>query len=112
MRIVNWNCNGAFRKKFSLLEQFNADIVVIQECENPEVANDKLYKEWATNFIWIGENKNKGLGIFCKDSLKLSNNNWETNELKYFISATINEDFNTWNNVATRIKLSQSVFFD
>jgi hypothetical protein len=46
------------------------------------------------NFILTGDNKDKGLGIFCKESLKLSNNNWETNNLKYFISANINDDFN------------------
>lgn len=103
MIIVTWNCNGALRKKFSLLEQFNADIIVIQECEDPERSNDKSYKEWANNYIWIGENKNKGLGIFCTESLKISNNNWETNNLKYFISANINDEFNIvglWNHHA------------
>ena len=103
MRIINWNCNGAFRKKFKLLEQFNADIIVIQECEDPERSNDKNYREWAKNFIWIGDNKNKGLGIFCTESLKISNNNWETNNLKYFISANINDEFNIiglWNHHA------------
>ena len=103
MRIINWNCNGAFRKKFKQLEQFEADIIVIQECEDPESSNDKIYKEWAKNFIWIGDNKNKGLGIFCTESLKISNNNWETNNLKYFISANINDEFNIvglWNHHA------------
>ena len=103
MVIINWNCNGAFRKKFKQLEQFEADIIVIQECEDPERSNDKNYREWAKNFIWTGENKDKGLGIFCKEPLKLSNNNWETNDLKYFISANINNDFNIiglWNHHA------------
>ena len=103
MVIINWNCNGAFRKKFKQLEQFEADIIVIQECEDPERSNDKDYREWAKNFIWTGENKDKGLGIFCKESLKISNNNWETNNLKYFISANINDDFNIiglWNHHA------------
>ena len=30
MRIISWNCNGGFRKKFHLLENLNADIVIIQ----------------------------------------------------------------------------------
>ena len=103
MKIINWNCNGAFRKKFSLLEQFDADIIVIQECEDPKRSNDKNYKEWSKNFIWTGDNKNKGLGIFCKESIKITGNNWETNDLKYFISATINDEFNLiglWNHHA------------
>lgn len=103
MVIINWNCNGAFRKKFIQLEQFEADIIVIQECEDPERSNDKNYREWAKNFIWTGDNKDKGLGIFCKESVKISNNNWETNNLKYFVSANINDDFNIiglWNHHA------------
>jgi exonuclease III len=34
MKITTWNCNGAFRKKYHLLEDFGADILVIQECED------------------------------------------------------------------------------
>ena len=34
MRIITWNCNGALRKKFKGLLDYNADLLVIQECEN------------------------------------------------------------------------------
>jgi exonuclease III len=36
LKILTWNCNGAFRRKFDALLQFDADIIVIQECEDPE----------------------------------------------------------------------------
>ena len=35
MKIISWNCNGALWKKFNLLEKLDADILVIQECEDP-----------------------------------------------------------------------------
>jgi len=35
MKIVVWNCNGAFRNKYHLLENMKADILVIQDCEDP-----------------------------------------------------------------------------
>lgn len=92
MRIISWNCNGAFRKKYQYLIEYNIDIMIIQECENPEVVKfPKEFNEFMPNFIWVGENKNKGLAIFSKH--KLTNNLWETGETKYFISCKVNDDF-------------------
>ena len=65
MKIISWNCNGAFRKKYILLDSFNADILIIQECENPIESKDSEYKNWASNFLWIGDSKNQGIGVFC-----------------------------------------------
>jgi len=53
------------RKKYTQLENFNADILVIQECENPKEST-KQYQEWAKEYLWIGTNKNRGLGVFSK----------------------------------------------
>ena len=58
MKIVTWNCNGAFRKKFREIEKIRADIYIIQECENPEFVIGE-FKEWATNYRWVGTNKNR-----------------------------------------------------
>ena len=63
-RVVSWNCNGAFRRKYSAIQELNADIYVIQECENPPTTKDEEYKKFANNYIWVGY-KNKGLGIFA-----------------------------------------------
>jgi exonuclease III len=58
LKIVTWNCNGALRKKFQELDHFGADIYVIQECENPAETNSDEYKEWAGNYLWMGDSKN------------------------------------------------------
>lgn len=94
MKILTWNCNGAFRTKIDLLKEFSADILVIQECENPETSKDNKYKSWATNYIWTGENQNKGLAIFADNRIKLIKNDWDSNGLKYFISCRVNDNFN------------------
>jgi exonuclease III len=94
MKILTWNCNGAFRKKFEFLKEFDADILIVQECENPETTKDPKYKDWAKNYIWTGENNNKGLGIFANDNTSIENLLWETNHLKYFIACKVNNDFN------------------
>lgn len=99
MRIISWNCNGAFRKKFHLLDKFNADIIIIQECENPE-KSIKTYKDWAGNFLWMGENKNKGIGLFVKNNNFIEllnwsdkNTNYKNETLESFLPCKINNEF-------------------
>ncbi len=66
MRIVTWNCNCAFRKKQGFLERcYSPDVAVIQECENPEIGGYSIY----SHHIWVGDNKNKGLGVFSKSPI-------------------------------------------
>ncbi|MBQ8785276.1 MAG: endonuclease/exonuclease/phosphatase family protein [Alphaproteobacteria bacterium] len=94
MKIVSWNCCGKFREKHKIIKELNADIYIIQECENPELTNNKEYIDFSQNFIWYGDNKNKGLGVFAKKQINLKNNNWEPYCLRHFISINVNNDFN------------------
>jgi len=75
MKILTWNCNGALRKKLFALEQFDADILIIQECEDPTQSTE-AYRNWAGDYIWKGKNKNKGIGIFPKKQHRVKNLNW------------------------------------
>ena len=85
MRIVSWNCNGKFREKFEKIEELNADIYVIQECENPQNYIDSVYSNFAKNYIWNGEKQNKGLGIFARGNISIENNGWDTYCLRNFM---------------------------
>lgn len=93
MKIVTWNCNGAFRKKFESLSYMNADIYIIQECEDPEKCKDQSYKDWASNYLWLGNNKNSGLGVFAKGSTLLNPLDWESAGLESFIPFRVNNEF-------------------
>lgn len=109
MKIVTWNCNGALRKKFTELDVLNADILVIQECEDPQYF-DRHYQEWAGEYLWVGSGKSKGIGIFPKNGNRVTQLNWHgtyslkglssshtsttwsTSELRLFLPFTINNN--------------------
>lgn len=94
LKILTWNCGGAFRKKFNNISNEDADIYIIQECEDPARSNDEIFRKWATNYLWVGENKNKGLGVFAANGIEIENLYWDTEGLKYFIACRVNDKFN------------------
>ncbi len=69
MKIITWNCNMAFRRKKESVLVHDPDVIVIQECENPEIKGS--WEEF-DDFVWIGENPHKGLGIFVRNGYSLS----------------------------------------
>jgi exonuclease III len=71
MNVLSWNCNQAFRKKCTLLSPFSPDIAVISECESLEKLN-AAHLALFDNQLWIGDNPNKGLGIFATSDYELS----------------------------------------
>ena len=92
MKIISWNCCGKFREKFSTIQKEDADIYVIQECENPEKYQNQ-FSEFLTDYVWHGEKNSKGLGIFVKPHIKIKLNDWPVFCLRHFISVKINDDF-------------------
>lgn len=89
MIIMSWNSAGAFRTKFHALERFEADVHIIQECEDPERSHHVGYKEWASNYLWAGINKNSGLGIFARDGIRLEKLSLESGRLELFLPCRI-----------------------
>lgn len=69
MKIVSWNCNGGFRKKYK--ELFNAypdaDLFIVQECENPDFYNNREYKALFQKGFHVGtpDYSMKGIGVFA-----------------------------------------------
>lgn len=89
MKIVSWNCNGALRKKLGALTVLNADVCVIQECEDPARCTDSEYKAWASNCLWIGTNKNRGLGVFAKQGISLEPAELDAGPLELFLPCIV-----------------------
>ena len=94
MKIVTWNSQSKFAENFKEIKKQNADIYVIQECENPQITKSEEYRDFASNSIWVGDNKNYGLGIFAGDDVKLDLVDLDNAGLRYFIPVRVNDDFN------------------
>ena len=76
MKVVNWNCNGGLRNKTAVLDLLDADLLVIQECEDP-ARSTQAYLDWAGNYVWHGKDKNKGIGIFARKGHRVEALNWK-----------------------------------
>ena len=90
MKILTWNCNCALRSKTHLLDPFGADVIVVQECEDPSQSTDE-YREWAGSYAWTGNDKNKGLGVFARGSTTLRALAWPDEGLHSFLPCKIND---------------------
>lgn len=88
MRVITWNCNGALRRKFEALDALNADILVIQECEDPSQSTPG-YRLWAGNHDWIGYGKNKGIGIFPRRGQSIERLAWADNNFELFLPVKV-----------------------
>ncbi len=92
MKIITWNCNMAFRKKYKHILPFDPDLLIVSECEHPDKFIDKFYDD----VLWIGDNKNKGLGVFSFNDFEIAVHESYCENYKYVlpVSVTSNETLN------------------
>lgn len=95
MKIISWNANCKFREKYKEILKLEADIYVIQECENPETCKDQEYQLITRNGFWTGGINYKGLMVFSPNqTIKLTSLNWDIQNFRYFIPVRVNDNFN------------------
>jgi hypothetical protein len=64
LRLVPWNCGSGFHRKVGALSARAPDIAVIQECANLDTLVRKSPEFAPSGALWIGDNPNRGLGVF------------------------------------------------
>ena len=72
MKIISWNCNMAFRKKYTAILKLKPDLLFLQECEHLDKILPLLSEYKIKDYDWFGENKHKGTAIinFSEFALK------------------------------------------
>jgi endonuclease/exonuclease/phosphatase family metal-dependent hydrolase len=89
--------------------KYEADIYVVQECENPTCISKKssAYQLFSQNILWTGKNKHRGLGVFAKSNISLEKLTWNHlhrgRDVQWFLPVRIQNQFNivaVWNHHA------------
>jgi len=62
----------AFRKKNIEILKYKPDILIVPECENEKKLQFGKLTPTPNDFLWFGDNENKGLGIFSYSDYKLN----------------------------------------
>lgn len=70
MRLISWNCQGAFRKKAAFILRQKPDILVVQECECIEKLVFASNTKAPTASYWHGSNLHKGVGVFSYSAFR------------------------------------------
>jgi exonuclease III len=92
VKVVTWNCGGAFRKKNVLVERaFEPDVLVVQECEDPAKSTED-YRKWAGSYVWTGTTKNRGIGVFDRTGAGLRALEWDAHGLESFLPVVVGGD--------------------
>ncbi len=69
MKLISWNCQGAFRKKADFILTHKPDILVVQECEHTDKLLYSPTTQRPNDSLWLGDLP-KGLGIFSYSNYK------------------------------------------
>ena len=85
MKIISWNCNMAFRKKFSDVLKMRPDLLIIIECESKESLAPELEVTSYKEIIWIGDNVHKGIALIRYGDFKIEQASKYNTEFRYII---------------------------
>lgn len=63
MRLITWNCKGAFTRKQAVFSSLEPDVLVVPEAERFDVLGNVIGRPPVRSQEWVGENPKKGLAV-------------------------------------------------
>jgi len=79
----------AFRKKAEAILKYKPDILVVPECEHPDKLKFPSTIPCPKDILWIGNNRNKGIGIFSYSNYRFDLLRCHNPALKLIIPVSI-----------------------
>lgn len=96
MRLITWNCQGAFRKKANVILSYQPDILILPESEHPDKLFDNLTIPKPNCHYWHGDNIHKGIGIYFYTDYKFELLPEFNPEFRYILPFRITGDGQTF----------------
>ncbi len=91
MRLVSWNCRSGLHRKLEALRGLVPDIAIIPECGSLEILQTKAPGLAPTSALWIGDNPNKGLGVFSFGPHRLVRDHAYDPSIQYALPVRVEE---------------------
>jgi exodeoxyribonuclease-3 len=63
MRLISWNCKGAFHRKHDAISELRPDVLIVPECERLSGIPQALGAIPVRSCQWVGTNPRKGLAV-------------------------------------------------
>jgi exodeoxyribonuclease III len=63
MRLITWNCKGAFHRKHDFVATLRPDILIVPECGKTSCVMQPFDSAPVQSFEWFGSNPRKGLAV-------------------------------------------------
>lgn len=95
MRIIEWNCQGAFRLKNKEIFDLRPDILIIPECERGEKLEFGKLTPIPNDFLWYGDKGKKGIAIFSFSDYKIRVLKEFNTEFRYIVPLEVTNDKNS-----------------
>lgn len=72
LRLVTWNCKGAFARKHAAIAALKPDILVVPEAGNFDTLDRVPGRRRVRDIRWIGDNPHKGLAVISYGNVTLT----------------------------------------
>jgi len=71
MRLITWNCKGAFHRKHDFVAMLKPSILIVPECEHINEIAQPLGCDSIRTVKWFGDNPRKGLAVISYGDYQL-----------------------------------------